>query len=239
MNTKRYLEERRKREVQRRNLMLGLIIGGSILMLGAIVAASVGASRVKLSPEQIVRPDFSYTTESEQNALGDPNAPVVIHEYSDFGCGHCANFALGTKQRLEEEYIQTGNVYLVFHSVGALVGSPSTIQAAEAAYCAADQDAFWQYHDLLYANQVALFSKRGANIIPTLEIFADLLGLDPKTFNDCITGGKYQSLLSQDNVDARSSNISGTPSFLINGELLVGNQPYENFQEVIEEALAR
>lgn len=238
MSTKRYLEERRKKEGQRRKLMLGLIIGGSILVLGAIVAAVIGASRVKLSPNQIVQPDFSYTTVSSRNSLGDPDAPVVIHEYSDFGCGHCANFALGTKQRLEEEYIQNGKVHLVFHSVGGLVGSPSTIQAAEAAYCAADQDAYWQYHDLIYANQAALFSKRDADITPSLEIFADLLGLDTGLFESCLAGGKYQDLTGQDYMDAKSLDISGTPSFLINGELLVGNQPYENFQAAIEGALA-
>ena len=238
MSTKRYLEERRRRDGKRRTLMLSLIIGGSILVLGAIVAAFIGASRVKLSPKKIIQPDFSYLTKSDRNSLGDPNAPVVIHEYSDFGCGYCAYFALDTKQQLEEEYIQTGSVHLVFHSVGGLLGSPSTVQAAEAAYCAADQDAFWQYHDLIYANQVALFSKRGANIAPTLEIFADLLDLDLVQFNDCMSTGKYQGLLAQDQMDATNSGITGTPSFLVNGRMLVGNQPFENFQEAIEETLA-
>ena len=239
MSTKRFLEERRRREGQRRTLMLGLIIGGSILVLGAMATAFVGAFRVKLSPKQIVQPDLSYTTESDRNTLGDPNAPVVIHEYSDFGCGHCALFALDTKQQLEEEYIKTGKVFFVFHSVGGMLGSPATAQAAEAAYCAADQDAFWQYHDLLYANQVALFSKQGADIKPTLEIFAGLLDLDPEPFNECISSGEYQDELAQDQADAVDFDIKGTPSFLIDGQLLVGNQPFENFQVAIEEALAK
>ena len=239
MSTKRYLEERRKKEGQRRILMLGFIIGGSILVLGAIIAAFLGAFRVKLSPKQIVQPDLSYSTVSDRNTLGDPNAPVVIHEYSDFGCGHCANFALDTKQRLEEEYIKNGEVFLVFHSVGGMLGSPATAKAAEAAYCAADQDAFWQYHDLIYANQAALFSKQGADITPTLEIFVDLLDLDPEQFNGCLTNGKYLDLINQDQLDAANFGIKGTPSFLIDGQLLIGNQPFENFQGLIDEVLEK
>lgn len=239
MSKRQYLEERRKKEDQRRTLVLGLIFGGSIIVIAAIAVAFIGASRVKLSPKQIVQPELSYAIESNQNTLGDPNAPVVIHEYSDFGCGHCADFALNTKKLLEEEYIQTGKVSLVFHSVGGLLGSASTVQAAEAAYCAGDQDAFWQFHDLIYANQVGLFSKRGANISPTMEIFADLLELDTDQFNGCLSSGKYQDLVAQDLLEAQKFSISGTPAFRVNGELLVGNQPYENFQTAIEEALAK
>jgi protein-disulfide isomerase len=238
MSTKRYLEERRKKEGQRRTLMLGLIIGGSVLLLAAIVVAFIGASRVNLGSNQIVQPDFPYNVEINQNALGDPDAPVVIHEYSDFGCGHCADFAFDTKKQLEDKYIQSGEVYLVFHSVGGLLGSPSTVQAAQAAYCAGDQDAFWPYHDLIFANQVDLFSKRGADISPTLKTFAEVLELDKESFNACLENGKYQDLVAQDNADAINNNITGTPSFLVNGKLLVGNQPYENFQQAIEEALA-
>jgi protein-disulfide isomerase len=239
MSKRKYLQERRKKEQQRKVLVLVSMILGSLIVLSAVTYAFINASRVNLSEDQIVKPEFSSSILANQNSLGNPAAPVLIEEYSDFGCLHCANFALETKKTLEEQYIKEGKVSLVFHSVGELLGSPSTMLAAEAAYCAADQDAFWPYHDLLFANQSALFQNVSASISPTLETFADILELDLEVFKDCLSSGKYRSKLDQDYADAQANNITGTPSFLINGVLLRGNQPIESFQRVIEEELAK
>jgi protein-disulfide isomerase len=203
-----------------------------------VVFAVITSNRVNLSPRQVNIPDFSNQELADFNALGDPNAPVVIEVFSDFGCSHCGNFVRENKNLIEEEYVQTGQVYLVFHSVGDLLGSPATYQAAEAAYCAGDQEAFWPFHDLLFANQAALFTNPGADISGSMTTFAELLELDLDQFDACLTSGKYQSRLIADRDLADSSGISGTPSFLINGELLVGNQPYTVFQQTIDSALS-
>lgn len=239
MSSKQYLEERRKKDQKRKSLMLGLIIGGSLLVVGAITLAIISSTRVKLSPRQIVQPEIDTSIQSNRNTLGDPAAPVVIEEFSDFGCTHCASFALETKKLLEEEYIKDGKVYLIFHSVGSLLGSTATTQAAEAAYCAADQDAFWPFHDLIFANQQRLFQNRGGNISPTLGTFAEVLELDLDQFDGCLSSGKYQSQISTDLELARATNVTGTPSFTINGIFLEGNQPIENFQEIIEAVLTK
>ncbi|MCK4489427.1 MAG: thioredoxin domain-containing protein, partial [Anaerolineales bacterium] len=160
-------------------------------------------------------------------------------EYSDFGCSHCADFALGTKKLIEQEYIESGQVYLVFHSVGGLLGSPATLQAAEGAYCAADQNAFWSFHDLIFANQVPLFQNRNADISRTLVQFAEILELDTDQFETCLTERKYKELAAQDEAEAAQKGIDGTPTFIVNGVMLRGNQPFENFQQVIEEELVK
>lgn len=239
MSTRQYLEERRKKDQKRKSLMLGFIIGGSLLVVTAIALAIISVTRVTLSPRQIIQPEISTSIQSNRNTLGDPDAPVVIEEFSDFGCTHCASFALETKKLLEEEYIKEGKVYLVFHSVGSLLGSSATVLAAEAAYCAGDQDAFWPYHDLVFANQLRLFQNRDGNISPSLGTFAEVLDLDQDQFNSCLSSGKFQSLVSQDLVLAKASNVTGTPSFLINGNFFQGNQPIENFRQIIEEELAK
>ena len=239
MSKRQFIEERRKKNQRQRTLMLTLMIGGLLIVTAAITAAFISSSRVNLSLNDIVQPDIYIPILADRNALGDPNAPVVIEEYSDFGCSHCADFALGTKKLIEQEYIESGQVYLVFHSVGGLLGSPATLQAAEGAYCAADQNAFWPFHDMIFANQVVLFQNRNVDISRTLVQFAEILDLDPDQFETCLTERKYKELAVQDEISAAQQGIDGTPAFIVNGVMLRGNQPFESFQQVIEEELAK
>jgi protein-disulfide isomerase len=239
MSKRQFIDERRKKNQRQRTLMLTLMIGGLLIVTAAITAAFISSSRVNISLNDIIQPDIDLPILADRNALGDPNAPVVIEEYSDFGCSHCADFALGTKKLIEQEYIESGQVYLVFHSVGGLLGSPATLQAAEGAYCAADQNAFWPFHDLIFANQVVLFQNRNVDISRTLVQFAEILDLDPDQFETCLTERKYKELAVQDEIGAAQLGIDGTPTFIVNGVMLRGNQPFESFQQVIEEELAK
>lgn len=239
MSKRQFIEDRRKKNQRQKTLMLTLMIGGVVLVVAAIVVAVISSSRVNLSLDDIIQPEIDLRVRVDRNTLGDPNAPVVIEEYSDFGCSHCADFALGIKKLIEQEYIESGQVYLVFHSVGGMLGSPATLQAAEGAYCAADQNVFWPFHDLIFANQVTLFQNRNADISGTLVQFAELLELNPDQFDTCLAERKYQNLAAQDEVDATQKGITGTPTFIVNGVLLRGNQSFEYFQQVIEEELAK
>jgi protein-disulfide isomerase len=226
---KEILERRRKR--QRQNDTLFWVMGaGVVLVLAAIIYAIVSSNRLTI-------PDLQTYQQDGISGLGDPDAPVVIQEFSDFGCSHCADFAEGTKKILEEEYINTGKVYLQFHSVGGFLNSPATLQAAEAAYCAGEQNAFWNYHDILFANQVQLFTNRNADNSDKLIDIADELDLDLGQFETCLVNRTYQSLATTDESMARQTGATGTPAFLVNGVLLQGNQPIENFRLAIETAL--
>jgi protein-disulfide isomerase len=237
MSTRKLIEERRQKKKRQNTMMLLMMGAGLALVVAALVIAFISSNNVNISKRNINIPELTSVELSDFNGLGDPNAPVVIQEFSDFGCSHCADFALGTKKLIEENYIATGQVYLEFHSVGGLLNSPATFQAAEASYCAGDQNSLWPYHDLIFANQTRLFSNRTADISPTLESFAEILELDVEQFNTCLAEGKYLDLTASDQVLASSNGITGTPSFLINGTLLTGNQPYENFQQAIEQAI--
>jgi protein-disulfide isomerase len=106
--------------------------------------------------------------------------------------------------------------------------------AAEASECAGDQGAFWPYHDYLYAHQAG--ENRGGFSHEKLKQFAREIGLDSPAFNTCLDSGKYTALLREQAAVGQSLGMRGTPSFLVNGQLLVGAQPFEVFQRTIEAA---
>jgi len=97
-------------------------------------------------------------------------------------------------------------------------------KAAEATECADDQGKFWEYNDLLFANQTALD-------VDSLKGYAAQLGLDTATFNDCLDGGKQTSEVEKDSQDAQSYGATGTPAFFINGQLVSGALPFEDYTD--------
>jgi protein-disulfide isomerase len=165
------------------------------------------------------------------NTMGDPNAPVVIEEFSDFQCAYCRQFFLETEKPLINQYVSTGKVYFIYRTLGSWLG-PGSQYAAEAAYCAGDQDMFWEFHDALFTNQGRMeFSP--VNLIQ----LADNLGMDLNEFGNCVENYKYRDQVKKDLTDGINAGVRGTPSFLINRRLVIGAQPFSFFQQAIETAL--
>ena len=108
--------------------------------------------------------------------------------------------------------------------------------AAEASECAADQDKFWEYHDKLFASQNG--ENQGAFNKDNLKQFAADLKLDTAAFNECLDSGKYTQAVQEQTGVANQLGVRSTPAFIINGVPVLGAQPFEAFQQVIEEALA-
>ncbi|HEY3445740.1 MAG TPA: thioredoxin domain-containing protein [Myxococcales bacterium] len=158
---------------------------------------------------------------------GPKNAPIQIYEFSDFQCPFCSRVNPTMKQ-VEETYggkiaILWKNYPLPFHDKAGL--------AAEASLAAHEQGKFWQMHDKLFANQGALDR---AN----LEQYAQELQLDMNKFKAALDSGKYKEQVKKDTEQGSSAGVSGTPSFVINGKLLVGAQPFEEFKKIIDAELA-
>ncbi len=237
MGKRQEIRERRKKAKQRQRMILVMVISGIALIFGALLIAPTlnkGGTQVG----DYVIPDFTPHPNANANTMGDPNAPVLIEEFSDFGCGHCANFAETKINQIIDEYIKTGKVYFVYHSVGGLLGSPVTPLAAEAAYCAGDQNRFWDFHNVIFANQTLLFfTDPATDINKYFKSFAKDLGLNMDEFQACLDGGKYKEKVAGDEVAAQKAEVDGTPTFLINGDVLKGDQPIEKFREVIDAKL--
>ena len=234
-NREAILNRRRKRRQQQRLITIMIVAGVALIALAIILLPTLQRALTPLG--EFVVPDSQPRPMADGNAMGDPNAPVVIYEFSDFGCSHCADFALGTGELITRDYVATGDVYLVSQSVGNMLNNPLTQLAAEAAYCAGDQNQYWEYHDIIYTNQSMLFYGGLRFIDNYLEAFGETLGLNMAEFNACLSDGKHSQRVLADGNEARSFGINGTPSFVINGEVISGNLPYAEFQRVINEAL--
>jgi protein-disulfide isomerase len=108
--------------------------------------------------------------------------------------------------------------------------------AGEASECAAEQEAFWEYHDYLFDNHGG--ENRGAFSKDNLKRFADELGLDSEVFNECLDSGRHSQIVQQETATGQQIGIRSTPSFLVNGQPVIGAQPFEAFQQVIDGLLA-
>jgi len=167
---------------------------------------------------------------SEDPALGPEEAPILIVAFSDFQCSYSARFAQQTLGQILDAY--TDQVRFVFRDFPLASIHPQAQKAAEAAQCAHDQGKFWEYHDLLFQNQQALD-------VDSLKDYARQSGLDMGTFADCLDTDRHFAEVQHDLTDGQSYGVGGTPSFFINGRLLVGAQPFSAFQAIIEEELGQ
>ena len=228
-------ERRRKKQQQQRMITIMIVAGIALIAVAIIMVPTIMRNFETVG--DFAQPERNPRPMANDNTMGDQNAPVVIEEFSDFGCSHCADFAFGTAEQIVADYVATGQVYLISRSTGNLLNNPNTQLAAEAAYCAADQDMYWEYHDLIYSNQGILFYGGITFIDNYLNAFADTLGLDMNEFKDCLSEGKYNGRVLKDGNDAKLVGINSTPSFLINGTLVRGNLPYQEFQAYIDGAL--
>ena len=159
---------------------------------------------------------------------GNPKAPVMIVEFSDFQCPYCRQVTTTLKSVLAKHPDQ---VALAFRDLPLTAIHPLAQGAAEASRCALEQNKFWEYHDLLFADQAGL-EKNG------LLSKAQILKLDERQFDACLSGGKYKAQVEQDAQDGRRVGLSGTPGFFINGVFLSGAQPESAFETLIKEQLA-
>jgi protein-disulfide isomerase len=164
------------------------------------------------------------------HAEGLEEAPVTVIEFSDFGCPFCAMFAQGTYQELRREFIDTGRVRWVF--VPFVMGTfPNGAEAARTAECAAEQGRFREMKMRIYAGQREWKSVR--NAAPIFAGYAKGLGLDEARFASCDREDRRGERTRVNNRAANALGIRATPSFLINGRLVEGALPAEQFRMIL------
>jgi protein-disulfide isomerase len=241
-------QEMRDKRQRQDNMNRGFIIGGIVLFAALAVFFLILPSLMPI-PDVV---DFTTSPRLNANAntMGDPNAPIKMEEFSDYQCPFCKHFADDTEAAFEEAYVATGKVYFVYRSMGNWVsqnsggGKTESRDAAMAAYCAGDQNKYWEMHDALFAN--ALGEDAGFFVLRRLSAIAAKAGLDMNAYESCMSSNKFLAQTDQDYQDGLATGMKGTPSFLltytVNGEtkqqIIEGAQPFSAFQQVIDAVLA-
>ena len=160
---------------------------------------------------------------------GPEDAPIVIVEFSDFQCPYCTKWHNETYKLLLEAY--PDQIKLVYRNFPLTSIHPDALLSAEAAMCAGDQEQYWDYHEALFESKYGLG-------IDALKLYAEELGLDTDAFNSCLDGHDYQEFVRADMNFAAELGVSSTPTFFINGLAVVGAQPIQVFQQIVDSELA-
>jgi len=167
--------------------------------------------------------------------LGDQSAEITILEFGDYQCTFCYKFHKETLPILKDEFINNGKIKVIFKDF-PLNGDDSKI-AGEAAYCAEDQNKYWDYHDVLYQNWAG--ERTGWIKLDVLYQFAKDTNLDLEQFTDCLTDHKYLKRVLENERYGIEIDVDATPTFLIFNDKkvirIVGAQPIDIFRQVISE----
>lgn len=228
-------------------LVVALLVstGGLGYLYGQLKAIGGGA---KITAEKVAgAEDEKPTAEEEEMAplteeqwkkilenptaeKGNKDAEVTLVEFTDYQCPFCGRHFKETDSKIQEEYVKTNKIRYITRDL-PLPFHANAHLAAEAARCAGDQGKFWEMHDKLFTNQEE-WSEGDAK--PKFAGYATSLGMNTSTFSQCLDAGKYKKAVDDDAALASEVGANGTPTFFINGEPLVGAQPYDAFKSLID-----
>ena len=223
--------------MKKKGPILGIII---ISIIAGIAALATSSENESNSFEQydvdMSRTHGSISTALGSPILGNPDAPITIVEFGDYQCHQCHNWFVNTKPMIMRDYIETGKANLVFVDF-AFLGKDSP-KAAQATYCADDQNKYWEYHGTLYTSQESKIDNGWANT-ERLKAFAFSLNLDMELFNECLDSDKYSKRVQYNSQQARDNGVNGTPGFFIvgpdyNQKTIGGAQPFSVFKSVLD-----
>jgi protein-disulfide isomerase len=192
----------------------------AVVVVGGLLLASQSKSDTSGAP---IAPGVVTPTTIPWNdrTLGNANAPVTIDLYGDFRCSACLVFTLeGTEKNVVDNYVATGKAKLVWHDYLTIdrPGITSSRDAANAGWCAADQNKFWTMHDWLYANQSADETSASFPLSRLSEI-AKAAGMDMAKFQPCLDGGTHNDAIAAEQTN-KPAEVTGTPTVFVNGKLV-------------------
>ena len=220
-------------------LLLGFVIWGrgsnTVTVAADPAAAAANAAAPQPSgdiAEVPVTPQPQYTrydipTEGYPS-LGPDDAPITIVEFSDFQCPFCRRFHSETYQALLDAY--PGQIRFVYRNLPLTSIHPDAMPAAIASLCANDQNVYWDYHDKLFSSETL---SRDIYIQ-----YASELGVNVDDFSACLDSGAHDDYIAQDMDFALNLGVQSTPTFFVNGLAVVGAQPLDTFQQIIDKELA-
>jgi protein-disulfide isomerase len=173
---------------------------------------------------------------ADSYSIGDPDAPVVIVEYTDYQCPFCSRHHTQTLPQIIQNYVDTGVVKYVFKDFPLTNIHPQAVAAAEAARCAGEQGSFVEMHNRVFETQQSWSGNSAVDTVFTG--YAEEMGLDTTEFSECMSSDRHQEAIMADLREGSSFGVTGTPAFFVNGSFVSGAQPYSVFEQAIAAAQA-
>lgn len=167
---------------------------------------------------------------------GSSNAKVKIIAFEDWRCPFCDQFFKNTESQIIKDYVDTGKAVIYYRNYQFL--GQASVTAGNAGECSNEQGKFWAMHDYLYQNQP---SESDTSMYTTdkLTEIAGSLEMNTSQFRSCLSSTKYQKNLDQDLADGQKVGVTGTPTVFIDGNPVVGAQPYSAFKTIIDQELSK
>lgn len=192
-------------------------------------AASTSPTDESAAADEIKQVTRYEIEEDDDPSYGPANAPITIIEFSDFQCPYCQKWHVDVWSKLLQTF--PDQIRLVYRDFPLYSIHSEAGPAAAAANCAGEQNNYWEFHELLFTGGMEL----GRD---TYLKYAGSLDLNLTSFEQCLDDNRYEAEVTADYEYALGLGIQSTPTFFVNGIALVGAQPFEVFQEVIELELA-
>lgn len=216
---------------------VGIAVAAGLFLSGYLL----GRSTVEPSQQYLVRATSGPLGEQARRdaddpfALGPVDAPVVLVVFSDYRCPFCARHSTVTEPELVDRFVESGQVRLEWRDF-PIFGEASLL-AARAGRAAAEQGLFWEFNRAVFAG--APESGHHDLTPERLLMFARQVGVpDLARFEEDMNSGRFDPAIAADAMQGQALNMTGTPSFVIDGHPLVGAQPTSVFANVIQQALA-
>ncbi|GEM86195.1 DsbA family protein [Meiothermus granaticius] len=214
------------------------------VLLTALVLAGVLLFVTRPRPTAASTPTTSTNpAEGARFAFGPEGAKVTVVEFSNYLCPHCRDHDNEVFPQIQRDYINTGKVRYLFRDLPFSLpdGSPqpNVVRAGEAAACAAEQNRYLEYREILFRSQTLWGGLSLDNLDKFLEDLARQLSLDTAKFTACLTSGSQRAGVLADQQLAGRLGISETPTFIVNGQQYVGARSYEEWKALLDKALAQ
>lgn len=200
----------------------------AVLGVGAIALATMGGdSNMVTEPLELSDiPDASALLERARGiAVGPDTAPIKVLVFSDFQCPGCKHWALNVEQPLKADLIASGQAQLVYYDF-PLANHPHSFVVSRAARCAGDQEKFWEYHDLAFAQQENWSYSQSTPTDQLIE-YARTLGLDVGQFTQCLQSDAHAETVTANQMLGTQLGVRATPTIFVNGRQLQQWQEYD------------
>lgn len=194
-------------------LLIAIILAGSVLFVAGI--PTLKSMQVAVSAD-------------DDPMLGEAGAPVSVIMFGSYSCGYTRAFWENTFPQINEQYIDTGKVRFVFRDLPL---QKEVGNAELAAGCANEQNAFWDYNEMLFGTVY--------HDVDSLKQYAADLELDEEQFNSCLDSKKYAAEIEKDRSDAIAAGVQGTPTFFVNGVKVEGDEGFSFFSRLIDKEMAK